>query len=424
MINESFNTNIIDSNADSPIRGIVLQKLRAFNKLLDALSEKNFGIMCAIEYIDDVIEVDSSEQRTKITAEQDKLNVKSFSMNSHQVINSIRIFFDNWREKTMNSESIKFVFYTNTVIAKERMTALLTENSVKLPERPILKLLIEKEYDKALPVFKIIFKDYYISQHEQNLKKEEKEKIEIFQQIINQVTDEEWKLFLNLIDWNFEQEDEKILIASVKDKIGKLCDEYDVKLRYIDSIFNEIMSMIEMGTFQDDFLNKVVHVAQLKVLFLEKARIVQSEEYLDPAHQKWDDICCEDIRNLKEKVESVCNQYGEDIEDLQDDYVEGAYEQEHHNNLKAVKAFKYRIYKLCEREIRKAMKVSDTTDMSKIQIDNFVSTMTDKCETLISDKAKTYNTIPFKDRDMIRKTILILFEECYLAFDKGGTVNG
>lgn len=42
--------------------------------------------------------------------------------------------------------------------------------------------------------------------------------------------------------------------------------------------------------------------------------------------------------------------------------------------------------------------------------------LTDEAEKLILDKAKTYS-VAFEDRDMVRKTILLLFQDCYLAFD-------
>jgi len=31
--------------------------------------------------------------------------------------------------------------------------------------------------------------------------------------------------------------------------------------------------------------------------------------------------------------------------------------------------------------------------------------------------------MPFEDQDMVRKTIILLFQECYLAFDEGRKVD-
>jgi len=418
MFENKFNTNTINSEADSAVRGIFYQKLRAFNRLLDAIDSENMGIMCAIEYIDDVIEVDGSNLGKVITTEQDKLKCRPVSLNSHEVINSLRIFFDNWREKTMNSEKINFAFFTNSSIAKEKSTQLLKQAGVELPEKPILELLISLKYDDVLEPFKVVFKDYYIQQHEKNLKENEKSKIAIYKSIVDMMSDDEWKSFLSLIEWNFGIEDELDLQTKTKERIEKLCKEYDVKNRYVDSIFNEVMSMIEVGAFESDFLNKVVHVSQVKLLFVEKTKKIEREEILDPMHKKWDEIVCNDIRNLQEKIESVCLDYGDDIEELQDDYIEGAYEQDNHINKKAVKAFKYRIYKKCERKLKKIKLDLEQNELSKEDVDRYIDEMTDECESLILDKSKTYSTIPFKDRDMIRKTVLILFEECYIAFDQ------
>ena len=53
----------------------------------------------------------------------------------------------------------------------------------------------------------------------------------------------------------------------------------------------------------------------------------------------------------------------------------------------------------------------------------FIEELTHGAYEFIQDKAKTYD-VAFEDQDMIRKTIIILFQECYLALDEGGNVNG
>lgn len=421
MNNKFFDTNTINSDADSTIRGMFFQKLRACNRLLDALDGDNRAIMCAIEFFDDVLQVDTSDVNSLLVTEQDKLKITPISLNSKEVINSIRIFFDNWRSQTMNSQNIKFAFYTNTTIAKENKTSLLKENNINLPNEPIIELLIKNQYDEVLEIFKLIFIDYYLHKHEQNLAKDKKDEYKKFKYIIESITDDEWKKFLSLIEWHFDKEDEITLKNMVKEKIRKLCIKYDIEEKFTDNIFSEIMMMIEIGSFEKDFLNKVVHVSELKILFLEKQRTININQLansrIDPVYQKWDDISCDDIRNIEEKIKNVCNEYGEDIEDIQDDCVEGSFEEKQHDNKKAVKAFKYRIYKLCKKILKKNI---NKLNFSKIEIDEFIEIMTNECEIHIEDKCKTYDTIPFRDRDMIRKMVLILIDECYLSFDKGG----
>ena len=120
MIKEVLQTEQINTDADSSIKGIGLQKIRAAERLLGALLENKRAVFCTIEHIDDVLEVDVEHETTNYTAEQNKSYSTDFSMNSHEVKNSLRIFFDTWYGTVEVSESIKFVFYTNTNIKKEK----------------------------------------------------------------------------------------------------------------------------------------------------------------------------------------------------------------------------------------------------------------------------------------------------------------
>ena len=114
-------------DADSSIKGIGLQKIRAAERLLRALLENKRAVFCTIEHVDDVLEVDVEQETTNYTAEQNKSYSTDFSMNSHEVKNSLRIFFDNWYGTVEASESIRFVFYTNTNIKKENKVGVLKD---------------------------------------------------------------------------------------------------------------------------------------------------------------------------------------------------------------------------------------------------------------------------------------------------------
>ena len=70
-----------------------------------------------------------------------------------------------------------------------------------------------------------------------------------------------------------------------------------------------------------------------------------------------DNIQCEDVRNINEKFLCVCPDYEEEsLEDLEEEYIDGAYEQSHHQNHRQVKAYNYRVYKMCQKNIKKFLK--------------------------------------------------------------------
>ena len=418
MINNVLQNEVINTDADASIKGLGLQKIRAVERLLSGLLEKKTAIMCTIEYIDDVLQLDISDNKPEYIAEQNKSYESSFSLNSKEVKNSLRIFFDNWYGIIEGSESIKFVFYTNTSIMKEKKVGALLEKDLDLPEEPILQLLIDKKYSEALPFFKVVFEDYYIKQYEKHTKD-----LSSYKKILESMQDDQWISFLKLIEWNFGKADEQEVRKNVSDKVISLCNIFDVDKKHASSIVAELLDMVESRTFEKDFLKRIVHVGEVKALFLEKSINAKVKASLDPIYTKWDGVQCDDIRNMQDKVVSVCSNFDQDeLDYYKEEYTDGAYEQKNHNDIRAVKAFNYRIYNVCRREIKKYIKDHNGVHTQE-QVIELINGLTQKAEDLINDKAQTYN-VAFKDRDMIKKTILILFEECFLAFDERSIING
>lgn len=421
MIKEVLQTDQINTDADSSIKGIGLQKIRAAERLLRALLENKRAVFCTIEHVDDVLEVDVEQETTNYTAEQNKSYSTDFSMNSHEVKNSLRIFFDNWYGTVEASESIRFVFYTNTNIKKENKVGVLKDIEESLPEEPLLQLLCDKKYKEAFPFVLPIFKKYYLEQHKKHIANEED--IELYEKILDSMTEEKWEKFFDLIEWNFGKPNEIEVRENVEKSVGEICLKYGVNQKYASIVVAQMLDMIESRKFESDFLRRIVHVGEIKSLFLEFAQEAKIQEKLDPMYKKWDDIHCDDVRNINEKFLCVCPDYERDsLEELEEEYIDGAYEQSHHQNHRQVKAYNYRVYKTCQKNIKKFLKEQKGI-FSQDKIEAFIEELTCEAYKLIQDKAKTYD-VAFEDQDMVRKTIIILFQDCYLSLDEGGKVNG
>lgn len=411
--------NIINTDADSSIKGIGLQKLRVVKRLLEALLNDNKVVFCAIEYVDDVIEIDMGEATSKITTEQNKNYSSPFSVNSPEIKNSLRIFFDTWR-KVENDEKISFVFYTNTSICKENKVGEIKKLDLELPNEPILKLLIEKKYDEALPIIIPILKDYYIKQY----RKHKGDDVQYYEEELADMKEEDWINFFDLIEWKFEEDDESGLTKKLELLVEELCSKFYVEIKYSKKILSCIKDLIESQSLNKNFLDKLVHVAQIEVLFKDFALEAKLEEKLDPVYKKWDEIEINDVRNLEKKILNVCEDFDKDeLDELQDSYIEGKFEQTSYVEKREVKAYNYRIYKECKKRIKHILKDKEECKFSEVEIQEIIEILTDISEEHILDKSKTYK-IPYKDRDMVKKTILILFEECFLALDKVGEKNG
>jgi hypothetical protein len=418
MIGNNIQGDRINTDADSSLKGLGLQKIRAVERLLDALLNNKKAIMCTIEYVDDVLQLDISRDIPEYTTEQNKSYGSPFSLNSKEIKNSMRIFLDNWLGTVEASESIQFVFYTNTSIMKESRVGVLRNLEQKLPKEPILQLLMDKRYKEALPFVKPVIEDYYIEQH-----KKHTDDIAPYKQLLDNMNDTKWISFLQLIEWNFGKADEQIVRVNVEERVKKLCLIYNIDVKYVSTIIAVLIDMVESRTFENDFLKRIVHVGEVKSLFLEKSLEAKVIHSLDPIHTRWDEIQCDDIRNLQDKIISVCPEFDKDeLDFLSDEYADGAFEQKHHYDIRSVKAYNYRIYNVCRRLIKRKLKEHQVTFVEH-EITNLIEELVLEAEKVIRDKAQTYD-VAYKDTDMIKKSILILFEECYLAFDERGVLNG
>jgi hypothetical protein len=236
------------------------------------------------------------------------------------------------------------------------------------------------------------------------------------------MTYEKWKKFFDLIEWNFGEKDELEVRASVNEKVRQLCDYYGVEEKFTDKIVAQLIDMVESRTFEKDYLRRVVHIGEVKAIFLELAQSVKVEEKLDPIHTKWDEVRCDDIRDINDKILDVCPEYDTGmLEALEEEYIDGSFEQKSYPNNREIKAYNYRVYVVCKKIIRQVIKEKKDS-FSQDEIEKILDRFTDEAEKLIIDKAKTYK-IPFMDRDMVRKTIILLFQECYLALDERGVIN-
>jgi len=286
-----------------------------------------------------------------------------------------------------------------------------------MPKEPLIRLLIDKKYNEALEFVVPVFKEYYIAQH-----KNHSNDITYLQELVDDKSEQDWEKFFDLIEWRFEEDDELQIRARLTALVAKLCEKFGVEVKQSKSILNEITGMLDSQSMEKDFLNKVVHVSQIELLVRQFVREAKIEEKLDPLHRKWDEMINNDIRNFEEKILNVCPTYSRQrLDELGDDFVEGKFEQDNSPEIKEIKAYNYRVYRACKRHISNILKQKQT--FSEQEIEMIFSELIDIADNYILDKSKTYK-MPFKDRDMIYKSVLILFQECFLALDTVGELDG
>lgn len=405
---------IINRDASDKIKGFVLQKWRATELLIDTLLEGKYThVYCAIEKFDDVYQRILTDDGLKENFEQDKNYKSSFSFSSDEVKKSLVNFFDIWCRNEL-SESIRFAFYTTSNYTKEKNTEVIERLGIMLPDRPIIELLRDRryEYNDVLEKVITIFKDYYIRTYESSKKTGNVKMLEY-------ITLEQWRTFFDNIDWKFGEPDEQELKARIIEKIKKVKLYKGYVYGSEEYIFARINEMFDERLSETDFLKKLVHIAEIENIFM--SLMVGENKFTDSAYKVWEVIPPPtDKRNLKDKLLSVCREYSrKKIAMHIMDFTSGQIEMNENPRQQCVSAYKYRVYEACKRglvEFIDSYKNKGNIELCEEEIEEIFNMLFLKAKKHLEDKSKNYD-YPFKDDDILMKTIYMLFENCFLCFD-------
>lgn len=137
------------------------------------------------------------------------------------------------------------------------------------------------------------------------------------------------------------------------------------------------------------------------------------------AIEEWERTTPTDIRNITEKLKSVCDTIQQvRISKYCRDIAAGKVELSRHSE-RYVSAMKYRIFEVCQDELIKFSETRINNQLSVSEINELLDNYTNRAFEIIEDKSKDY-IYPLKNRDILKKIVLALIDECYLSFDEEG----
>lgn len=137
------------------------------------------------------------------------------------------------------------------------------------------------------------------------------------------------------------------------------------------------------------------------------------------AFEEWDKTNPEDIRNISDKLKSVCSTIKDvRIKKYSRDIAIGKVELSRHSE-RYISAMKYRIFEVCQDELLEFNESRIESVLTLPEINALIERYTNRAVSIIEDKSKDY-IYPLKNRDILRKTVLALIDECYLSFDEEG----
>lgn len=392
-------------------KGFRLQRLRAIKLLFEKMNASQKAVIYAgTEFFDDVYIKAIQDAKVEVIAEGDKNydSKPSFSFMSNEVKNSLISFLDCWFQHHI--EGLIFCFYTNVKIGKEYNTQYLKSLNITLPDEPIIKLLMKKDFDNEnlLSTVKTVLVDEYRKQYKGK-------ESDGFLQSLEELSDELWISFLNKIDWKFEQEDEEELEQTLIEEIRKQLF-YKVDLIGKESyVIAALLDEFEKRQNIKDPFGRLISDTQVKLKLLE----VGNNQYKmsDPVYEQWEMLePPTDKRNLDEKIEAVTKTYSKRKLGMFARKIGAVKLELAKIDSKDKGAYQYRIYDACEERLLEILDSYDGSEVEPRVVDGWIDDLVQFAETHLAEKSKDF-TYPFKNKDTLRNTILELFDSCYLSFD-------
>jgi hypothetical protein len=273
--------------AGDKTKGFTLQKHRAIALFFDELKKNpNAHISVATEYKGDVYIQNEKILKPYVEEQKNYDNSTSFSFNNGEILNTLAYFLEIWI-KEGNSGNMKFGFYTTNKIGKEYSVGKAKKFNITLPDKPVIRLLIDKEYRE--PNLLDTIRKYLIGEY-----KEQYEGFDITKNLEGDLL----LIFLNSISWFFEQDDEKkyeeINLQNIKDsKWGE-----QIKAYYgHDQVLASLMFSLEKKQDEEDLVRKFLTTTEVENIFL---KVSQGSPINDKAYKYLNFDYSELISVLKE----------------------------------------------------------------------------------------------------------------------------
>ncbi len=128
----------------------------------------------------------------------------------------------------------------------------------------------------------------------------------------------------------------------------------------------------------------------------------------------------EDIRNLRDKFLAVCSNFSSPkLNKYNRNLVEGKSEQSNYDD-RDISSLKFIIFDKCQDRLIDFYEINrDKEYLSSQEVEDFINSYIVDAKQIIEDKKQVYKYPPITD-DFIKRLVLDLIDECFLAFDEKG----
>lgn len=407
-------TNIISRPAGDKSKGFDTQVLRAISIMLGKLNEGQEQVYSAVEVIEDVFVMEDVEDGNFYTTlEEDKNYSSKFSFRSEPVRNTLVSFFDQYI-KFDKDPKLSLCFYAQTITSNETISSSYVGSIEGLCERhcgtkSILKNLNDGKSldDVELEIAFEIFKDEYISQYS-----DRKDKKTGFINIVKVLTKESFGEFLYSISWTISDENDNDLETDIFKKIRDL-EYFDYKYENKEEfILSRIVYEFIKRKSKPGFISKLINRSDIEVIFLKS---VSEYAQKDMSWKYWNEIEVDDVRNLNDKILSVCPDFkARTINKLYRKV--GVAKVEELSLGRDYISLKVRVLAACDDLLDSFVDDSSVKLYPVKDIINKFKELEEESIKMIDGLKKDY-AYNASNEEVVKGIVYALFDECYLAFD-------
>lgn len=137
------------------------------------------------------------------------------------------------------------------------------------------------------------------------------------------------------------------------------------------------------------------------------------------ASDEWDKTIPTDFRNFTDKVKDVYSEIREvRLQKFCRDIASGEVELDSFSE-REISAMKYRIFDVCQDELIDFTEKKSFEQLNISEINELIEKYTNRAVKIIEERSVDYN-YPIKNKDTLRKIVLVLINDCYLSFDEEG----
>lgn len=404
-------SSVICREAGDKTKGFRFQKLRAAIRFLQRIDANRDGLVhCAMELLEDSVLIDGSSD-AKISGEENKYYGSSLSFNSSAIKNTVVAFLDLYFTFGRTSD-LKLGVYASATIAQERVSVDI-RNELGITSKhslyEILKNLVEGQSlsSEELAIARSLTTEEYIAQYK-------KRKGAGFLSLLEGMTHEEFREFLEGIDWSVSEESNEDLEQSALDAVrtSRFFTHRHANLEtfLLSSLLNELEKRSGKPAPSDRILNTDTIRGIFNEILLGSNAEFRVE---DPAVAQWDELAASDFRNLEEKIISVCPDFSlSKLKVLA--RICGLARSVEQEGQREMKGLLRRILDVCEAEL---LGMPATQAMTERQVLDAIDHLTTVAEQHVTTLRATYR---YKQRDhhSIKGAVLTLFDDCFLALDE------